>query len=109
MITLILVEDNPKLLNALHTGLEATGAVQVIHACQSGEEALEFGLVDKMGNLEDAIELAGRMGGIEGKISTVYPPEEKISLVRHLMDASVRELSRALKNATTLQAQYRME
>lgn len=75
----------------------------------TGEEAKELGLVDRMGNLEDTIELAGRMGGIEGKIQAVYPPAEKISLVRHLMESSVRELSRAIKSATSLQAQYRME
>ncbi len=75
----------------------------------TGEEAAELGLVDRMGNLEDAIELAGRMGGIEGKIPAVYPPEEKISLVRHLMESSVKELSRAIKSATTINAQYRME
>jgi DNA-binding NarL/FixJ family response regulator len=42
MITLLLVEDNPKLRSALKTGLEATGAVQIDHACGDGEEALAY-------------------------------------------------------------------
>ncbi len=42
----------------------------------SGKAAQEAGLVDQLGNLEDAIELAGRLGGIEGEIVSVYPPEE---------------------------------
>ncbi|MEA3435073.1 MAG: signal peptide peptidase SppA, partial [Thermodesulfobacteriota bacterium] len=33
----------------------------------SGEQAKELGLVDRLGNLEDAIEWAGRMAGIKGK------------------------------------------
>lgn len=37
----------------------------------SGEEAKKLGLVDRFGNLEDAIEWAGRMGGIKGKVSAV--------------------------------------
>jgi DNA-binding NarL/FixJ family response regulator len=42
MLQTLLVEDNPKLRGALKTGLENTGAVQVIHACGSGEDALAF-------------------------------------------------------------------
>ncbi|MFL7892204.1 MAG: response regulator [Anaerolineales bacterium] len=42
MITLLLVEDNIKLRNALKSGLEATGEVQVSFACGSGEEALDY-------------------------------------------------------------------
>jgi DNA-binding NarL/FixJ family response regulator len=42
MITLLLVEDNHKLRNALKTGFERTGAVQISHACGSGEAAVEF-------------------------------------------------------------------
>lgn len=41
MLQLLLVEDQARLRAALKTGLEATGAVQVIADCASGEEALE--------------------------------------------------------------------
>ncbi|MEA3279473.1 MAG: signal peptide peptidase SppA [Thermodesulfobacteriota bacterium] len=57
----------------------------------TGEEAKHLELVDRLGNLEDAIEWAGRMGGIKGKISTVYPPEKKFSLMKYLTDSSVKE------------------
>ncbi len=33
----------------------------------SGEEAVEVGLVDRLGTYEDALEMAARMGGISGK------------------------------------------
>jgi DNA-binding NarL/FixJ family response regulator len=42
MLQTLLVEDNLKLRQALTTGLENTGAVQIIHACGSGEDALAF-------------------------------------------------------------------
>ena len=58
----------------------------------SGETAKTLGLVDRLGNLEDAIEWAGRLGGIKGKISSVYPPEEKLPFMKYLLDMSVNEI-----------------
>jgi protease-4 len=58
----------------------------------SGEEAKHLGLVDRLGNLEDAIKWAGTMGGIKGKISTVYAREKKLSLLKYLADSSIKEL-----------------
>jgi DNA-binding NarL/FixJ family response regulator len=46
MLDLLLVEDNDNLRPALETGLAATGAVRVIHACASGEAALAYCLKD---------------------------------------------------------------
>jgi len=53
----------------------------------SGESAKTLGLVDRLGNLEDAVEWAGRLGGIEGKIFTVYPREEKVPFIKYLIDS----------------------
>ena len=65
----------------------------------SGEEAKELGLIDRLGNLEDAVEWAGRLAGIKGKVSTVYPEEKGISMLRELMDSSVNQLiERALRS-----------
>lgn len=58
----------------------------------SGETALALGLVDRLGNLEDAIEWAGREGGIKGAIDTVYPPENKLPLLRYLLDEAASEI-----------------
>ena len=58
----------------------------------SGEEAKALGLVDRLGNLEDAIEWAGRMGGIKGKISSVYAREKKFSLLKYLAESSLEEI-----------------
>jgi protease-4 len=51
----------------------------------TGEEAMRLGLVDRIGNLEDAIERAGRRGGITGEITAVYPEARKYSILRDLL------------------------
>ncbi len=56
----------------------------------TGEESKALGLVDRLGNYEDAIEWAGRMGGIEGKISTVYARDKKFSFLKYLSDSLVK-------------------
>jgi protease-4 len=58
----------------------------------SGEKAQALGLVDRLGNLEDAVEWAGQMAGIKGKITTVYAREEKFSLLKYIMDSSLEDL-----------------
>ncbi|RZB35047.1 MAG: protease IV [Desulfobacteraceae bacterium Eth-SRB1] len=64
----------------------------------TGEEAKHLELVDRLGNLEDAVEWAGRMGGIKGKISTVYPPEKKFPLMKYLTGSSMKEAISQLVN-----------
>jgi len=51
----------------------------------SGEEAKQVGLVDEFGNLPDAIERAGRLGGIKGKVTAVYAEKEGFSFLRLLL------------------------
>jgi len=58
----------------------------------TGKESKELGLVDRIGNLEDAVEWAGRLGGIKGKISTVYAREKKFSLINYITDSSAKAL-----------------
>ena len=61
----------------------------------TGEQAKQHGLVDKMGNLQDAIEEASRLVGIEGKPEVVYP-KRKLSLwellIREMVSALVEVL-----------------
>ncbi len=59
----------------------------------SGKTATEIGLVDQLGNLEDAIEMAGRLAGIKGKIVPVYPPQQRsLSMIELLTGMSTAEL-----------------
>ena len=83
MFKLLLVEDNQKLRLALKSGLEATGAVRVAHACPSGEEALAYCLeatsnetsevLVNLRGLPDVIlmdvHLAGEMSGIQAAVA----------------------------------------
>jgi len=58
----------------------------------SGENALGLGLVDRLGNLEDAIEWAGQLGGISGKVSAIYAKDKKHIFFRRLMESSLHEI-----------------
>jgi protease-4 len=50
----------------------------------TGEQAKNFGLVDKMGNLQDAIDITAKLVGIEGKPNVLYP-KRRISIWELLM------------------------
>jgi protease-4 len=43
----------------------------------TGEQALGMKLVDQLGNLEDAVRLAGKLGGISGRPGTIYPKKRR--------------------------------
>lgn len=58
----------------------------------TGEEAKALGLVDRIGNLEDAVEWAGKLGGIEGEVKSIYAKERKLSLLKYLMESSIRSI-----------------
>jgi protease-4 len=65
----------------------------------SGQQALEHKLVDRLGNLPDAIELAGTLGGISGKPKVVRA-KRKVSLLERLLGATgERSLDKLLDNA----------
>lgn len=81
ILTLLIVEDNPKLRVALKTGLQTTAAVCVSHDCGSGEEALVYCLEaartsevsENLRGLPHVIlmdvQLAGAMNGIEAAVA----------------------------------------
>jgi DNA-binding NarL/FixJ family response regulator len=64
-LRLLVVEDNPRLRPALCDGLAATGQAQVVHACDSGEAALEYCLAQPVDAILMDVQLAGRKNGIE--------------------------------------------
>lgn len=57
----------------------------------TGQDAQARGLVDRLGNFEDALQWAGELGGIQGPVVPVYIRDEKLSLLRYLMSASLPE------------------
>ncbi len=58
----------------------------------TGEDAKALGLVDRLGNFEDALAWAGELGGIDGAVVPVYARDEKLSLLRYLMSTSLSGL-----------------
>lgn len=69
MLTLLLVEDNAKLRQALQAGLEATRAVWIMEACDSGEAALSHCLARPPDVILMDVQLAGVMNGIEAAVA----------------------------------------
>jgi protease-4 len=59
----------------------------------SGEQAKEIGLVDELGNLQDAIKTATQMSGIEGEPHIIYPKEKRPSIWEILLGESLSTLS----------------
>lgn len=72
----------------------------------TGEQAKELGLVDRMGNFEDALQWAGELGGITGKVEAVYAEEEELSFLRYILESSMEKVVNSLL-ASHLQVQYR--
>jgi len=74
-------EMDPKKIGALADGRIYTG-----------EEAKALGLVDRLGNLNDSIEWAGRLAGIKGKIVPVYIRDKKFSLMKYVTESMRNEI-----------------
>ncbi len=72
----------------------------------TGEQAKQLGLVDQLGNLQDAIDTAAKMVGIEGKPVVLYP-KKKFSLLELLVEG----ITEAILNTLTekgVQLNYRL-
>jgi DNA-binding NarL/FixJ family response regulator len=69
MLKLLLVEDNARLRPVLGSGLEATGAVQVVASCGSGEEALDLSLADPPDVILMDVQLETDLDGISAAVA----------------------------------------
>ena len=58
----------------------------------TGADAKSLGLVDRIGNLEDAVQWAGELAGVKGDVTAVYIPTRKTSLLQLLGEATLRDL-----------------
>ena len=64
----------------------------------TGKESVELGLVDRLGNLEDAVDWAAELAGIKGPVAVVYPPKPKPTFIEYLTEASVKEITSIISN-----------
>lgn len=50
----------------------------------TGDQALDYGFVDRLGDLDDAVRMAGKMAGIEGRPTVVRKERRRVSLFSFL-------------------------
>jgi protease IV len=75
----------------------------------SGTQSLELGLVDHLGNFQDAVDLAKSMTGIRGEPALVYPKRTRLRFLDILAEDAFKGLYRALRDALGMQIEYRWE
>jgi protease-4 len=58
----------------------------------SGEKAKELGLVDGLGNFQDAVETTKEMAGIRGEVELVYPKKAGLRILDLFRDEAARSI-----------------
>ncbi|AJF06941.1 signal peptide peptidase SppA [Geoalkalibacter subterraneus] len=73
--------------------MERTVAAQLADGrIYTGKQALDLGLIDRLGNLQVAVDLAAELSGVEGEPQLVYPEKEKPRLVEFLIQETMGQL-----------------
>ena len=73
----------------------------------TGEQAKKIGLVDRIGNYEDAVQWAGSLGGIQGEISTMYPPKPPLGILEEFIQNEIHSwISKISANKEHLSIDY---
>jgi len=65
----------------------------------TGEQAKEWGLADRLGNLEDAVQWAAELGGIRGQVVTEYATKKDRSLLRYVLGSPLNEIVEGVARA----------
>ena len=64
----------------------------------SGATARELGLVDFLGNFQDAVEITKELAGIRGEVTLVYPESGRLELLDLLLESSAEFAARLIRN-----------
>jgi protease-4 len=77
----------------------------------SGRQAKKLGLIDELGGFQDAVRLAGRLAGIEGKPEMVYGMKKKNTILNYLSGSMASRLFGAFgeKSADSAGALYLLQ
>ena len=75
----------------------------------SGEQAMGYKLVDKLGTMQDAIEEAGRLGGITGDPHIIKPPKKKPYLLDMLVEESAGRFGSLIRKDKGFSLSYELE
>jgi len=73
----------------------------------SGEMAKGLGLVDELGNFQDAVDLAAKMSGIEGEPTLVYTKTTKLKLWDVIFQSASRAVFKAVSDNIKPVVEYR--
>jgi len=65
----------------------------------SGAQAKELGLVDVLGNFEDAVDVAKDLAGIEGEATLVYAKKSRLEAFDALLETGARFIAGALRHS----------
>jgi protease-4 len=72
----------------------------------SGSRAKELGLVDVLGNFQDAVEIAKNLAGIKGEVTLVYPKKDKLDLWDLVFEAAAGSVSKLVQGMNS-RVEYR--
>jgi protease-4 len=75
----------------------------------SGAQSKQLGLVDQLGNFQDALDLAKKMSGVEGEVTLVYPKKAGARFWDLLFRNASDALYRSLRSTTGVRIQYRWD
>lgn len=75
----------------------------------TGEQALSLKLIDKLGTLQDAIDEAGKLGGIKGEPQVIRPARKKKMLTDMLVEESVSRIKDLVMQESGYSLNYEME
>jgi protease-4 len=73
----------------------------------SGAMAKELGLVDQLGNFQDALDLAKKMCGIQGETTLVYPERPRVGLWDLIFQKATKALYGSVLDWTLPRLEYR--
>jgi protease-4 len=71
----------------------------------SGQQAKQLGLVDQLGNFEDAVNLAKKMAHIKGEAALVYPSKRKAGLLDFIFNSAAKSILTVLRTSP-IQVKY---
>lgn len=75
----------------------------------SGAQCKDLGLVDQLGNFEDAVELAKTLTGIKGEVTLVYPKKPRGKWWNLFLKDTSQAVAKAVREALMLRLEYRWE
>ena len=63
----------------------------------TGQQAQELGLIDELGNFNDAVDTAREKAGLSGEPRLIYPPEERSKLLEGLLGSAAKAVGDAVR------------